>query len=90
MLNIKRGNVGYEARQRDVDLKLSLVQEATDEEVRIELLIRERYTMSQELSLHRKKLMGTVSKTEWNAYCDYVEDCIRRVREGLAELEAEG
>lgn len=89
MLNIKRGNIGYERKQRDTDLKLSLVQEATDEEVRIELLIRERYTMSQELSLHRKKLMGTVPKAEWNTYCDYVEDCIRRVREGLAELEAE-
>lgn len=86
MLNIKRGNIGYERKQRDTDLKLSLVQEATDEEVRIEFLIRDRYSMSQELALHRKKLMGTVPEEEWTTYCDYVEECIERVRKGLEEV----
>lgn len=80
-VEIKKGNIGYEKRQKEQDLKLSLVQEASEREVAIELLIRERYSLSQELGLHRKKSMGYLSEKEWKDYCDYVEECIDRVNE---------
>ena len=80
MLTIRKGKIGFEMKQKDVDAKLSLVTEATEEEVRIEQLIRERYTMSQECGLHRKQLMGVLPSEEWTEYCNYVEECIGKVR----------
>lgn len=58
-----------------------LVKESSDEEVQIELLIREKYSMSQETKLHREKLMGILSDETWNEYCNYIQECIDKVRE---------
>ena len=80
MLIFRKGNIGREKKEKETDLKLSLIEEQTDEEVNIELLIRERYSMSQELALHRKKAMNTVDADEWKEYCDYVEECIEKAR----------
>ena len=79
MLKIKKGNIGFDRHQKETDLKVSLIEEQTQEEVEIELLIRERYSMSQELALHRKAIMG--NSEEWNEYCEYVQSCVKRVRE---------
>lgn len=79
-VTIKKGNIGYDKRQKEQDLKMSLVQEASDKEIEIELLIREKYSMSQELALHRKKAMGTLEKKVWEDYCKYVEECVERIK----------
>lgn len=81
MLTIRKGDKGREAKQKEVDSKLHLVEEASEEDTRIELLIRERYSMSMELALHRKKAMGTVDAAEWDAYCEYVQECVDRIKE---------
>ena len=80
MLVIKKGNIGRERREKEQDLKIGLISEASEEEVRIELLIRERYSMSQETALHRKAIMGTLPDDEWDEYTNYIEECIRRAR----------
>lgn len=82
MIKIRKGNIGYDKRQKELDAKIFLVEEQSEEEVRIENLIREKYSLSQELALHRKKAMGSAhySKAEWDEYCSYVEECIERAR----------
>ena len=80
MVEIRKGNWANEQIQKSKDLKLGLVSEASEEETEIELLIRENYSLSQELALHRKKAMGVVDETEWNTYVVFVQECIDRVR----------
>jgi|GEM_PF-5144199 len=76
-----------ERREREaLGAKTALIAEASEEETRIELLIREKYSMSRETALHRKKLMGILSDEEWDEYTDYVESCIAEVR---SEYDAE-
>ena len=80
MLEIRKGNITREQKQKETDLVLSFVKEQSDEEVRIETLIREKYSLSQELALQRKKCMGTVDESEWDSYCEYVTKCIEEAR----------
>lgn len=80
MIEIIKPNREQEHRNKTTDLKVFLVEEASDEEVNIELAIREKYSMSQELALHRKKLMGAVEPSEWDEYTAYVQACIDKVR----------
>ena len=80
MIVIRKGRWANEQIQKEKDLKLQLVSEASDEETEIELLIREQYSLSQELALHRKKAMNIVDANEWTAYVTYVQECIDRVR----------
>ncbi len=80
MIKILKPNLEQEHRNKVTDLKVFLVEEASDEEVNIELAIREKYSMSQELALHRKKLMGVVEPSEWDEYTAYVQECIDKVR----------
>lgn len=81
MIKIIKPNREQEHRNKVTDLKVFLVEEASEEEVNIELAIREKYSMSQELALHRKKLMGVVEPSEWDEYTAYVQECIDKVRE---------
>lgn len=78
---IKKGNVAMEMQTKKISSISQLVAEASEEDAKINLLIREKYSMSQELALHRKKLLGTADDTEWQEYNDFVEDCIKRARE---------
>lgn len=39
------------------------------------------YSLSQELCLHRKKLLGIVDETEWNDYVSFVNACIAKAKE---------
>ena len=80
MIEIIKPNREQEHRNKVTDLKVFLVEEASDEEVNIELAIREKYSMSQELALHRKKLMGAVDPDEWDEYTAFVQECIDKVR----------
>ena len=80
MIEIIKPNREQEHRNKVTDLKVFLVEEASDEEVNIELAIREKYSMSQELALHRKKLMGAVEPSEWDEYTAFVQECIDKVR----------
>lgn len=80
MIEIRKGSWANEQTQKEKDLKIQLVSEASEEETEIELLIREQYSLSQELALHRKKAMGIVDETEWNDYVAYIQECIDRVR----------
>lgn len=84
MVEIRKGNWANEQIQKSKDLKLGLVSEASEEETEIELLIRENYSLSQELALHRKKAMGIVDEVEWDKYVTYVQECIDRVRNNKA------
>ena len=81
MVEIRKGNWANEQIQKSKDLKLGLVSEASQEETEIELLIRENYSLSQELALHRKKAMGIVDEAEWDTYVTYVQACIDRARD---------
>lgn len=72
------------ASEENTAAQSALIAEASPEEVQIEQLIRQRYSMSQETALHRKQLMGILSGEEWTAYCQYVQTCIDAVREAGA------
>ena len=49
----------------------------------VEYLIRQRYTISQELAIHRQR---TSKKAEFNTYNTYCEDCKAKAKE-LLNLE---
>lgn len=78
---IRKNNVQEEMNNKKNASQSALIAEQTEEEHKINLLIREKYSMSQELELHRKKLNGVLSDEEWEEYNTYIEDCIRQVRE---------
>ena len=80
-MNIKKGNVEQEMQTKKNSSISQLVAEASEEDAKINLLIREKYSMSQELALHRKKLLGTATDEEWQEYNAYVEECIVKARE---------
>ena len=62
-------------------LATQLIKDNGEEDIEIELLIREKYSMSQEICIHRKKLMGILEENEWQEYVSYVEECIKKVQE---------
>lgn len=80
---IKKGNIETEMAIKANSVVTGLLAEKSDEDMRIETLIRREggYSMSEELAIHRKKMMGTLPDKEWDAYCAYVEECIREARE---------
>lgn len=82
--------MSLEFEKKDVDLqmlatraayKAEYVGETTETDRTINGLIREKYSLSQEVCLHRKKMMGTVGDEEWTEYCNFVEDCIKKAEE---------
>ena len=83
MVIIKRGNVNREKAEKERDLKIKLIEDSCDEDVRIELLIRKGYSLSEELALHRKKMAGLCEETEWNEYNAYVQKCIEKARTSI-------
>ena len=78
---IQKNNVQEEMNNKKNASQSALIAEQTEEEHKINLLIREKYSMSQELELHRKKLNGVLPDEEWEEYNTYIKDCIRQVRE---------
>ena len=78
---IRKNNVQEEMNNKKNASQSALIAEQTEEEHKINLLIREKYSMSQELELHRKKLNGVLPDETWEEYNAYVEECIRQVRE---------
>jgi hypothetical protein len=79
-MKIEKGNIPQETKTKEVDFISSLVKEATDEDIKINSLIRERYSMSQEMALHRKKIMGIINDDEWLAYTSFISECIEKAR----------
>jgi len=84
---IQNGNIAEEMTNKKNSSDLVLLQEASEEDIKIEHYIREQYSLSMELALHRKKAMGVVDETEWQNYCDFVQECIAKAREELNPAE---
>lgn len=80
-MKITKGNNSEEAAIKKASFLSSLVDEKTDKEIKVECLIREQYSISQEIMLHRKKLMGVLPEEEWGAYIAFVEECIAKADE---------
>lgn len=59
--------------------RTELTKEATEKEYKIETLIRERYSLSQEIAILRKIHVGKITEEEFKEYSDYVEECIKQV-----------
>ena len=87
MLVIKHPDLENEANVKANASRSQYADEPNEEDAKIVLLIRERYTLSMELALHRKKLVGAVDEDEWNAYQNYVLECIERARASEAVSE---
>ena len=73
-------------KNKKIDKQLSklgsqivLVDETDAREAQIVLKIREQYSLSEELALHRKQMIGALDKKEWDDYVDYVTKCIADV-----------
>ena len=81
---IKKGNVAAEMNTKANSAVTGLLAEKSEEDMRIETLIRERFSMSMETALHRKKLMGILPDAEWNKYCTFIQECIDEVRRNNA------
>lgn len=86
-MKIIKGNVSADMTAKQNSVDSMLIKEATDEDFAIEVLIRERYSMSKETALHRKQLMGTLPEDEWSEYCAFVEECIEKARESRKQQE---
>lgn len=80
-MQIQRGNIGAEMIEKRTSFQASLLADTSEKDTKIEMLIREKYSNSMEIALHRKKLMGVADETEWTSYCAYVQECIDKVRE---------
>ena len=80
-MKIQKGNIGDEMLKKRTSFQASLLADTSEEDIKIEMLIREKYSNSMEIALHRKKLMGVADETEWTSYCAYVQECIDKVRE---------
>ncbi len=78
---IHKHDIQAEMNAKQNSVNSALIVEASELEYLIETLIREKYSMSQETALHRKKLMGTLSDEEWNEYATYIEECIAKAKE---------
>lgn len=78
---IKTNDMSEKMRLDEANLRTDLIKEATDLEITIEFYIREKYSLSQEVAIHRKKLLGELTDEEWNEYNDFVKDCIERAKE---------
>lgn len=64
---------------------VSLYGETDEKNDKIVRLIRERYSLSMELALHRKKMVGVVDEDEWDAYQAFVIECIEKVKDEPTE-----
>ena len=76
MLKIRKTNKKVDQTLSKLGSQVALVDEKDETEARIVTAIRQRYSLSEELALNRKKNMGTVDPAEWQAFVDYVEECI--------------
>lgn len=81
IMQLKKKDIEVEMALKEAQVVSSMVKEKTEEDMKINFLIREKYSMSQELALHRKKLLGTATDDEWAEYNAYVEECIVKARE---------
>lgn len=79
-MKVEKKDISTEQRLAKLMMWAGLVKDSSDEDMEIEILIRQRYSMSQETAIHRKKLMGTIEDEEWQDYVDYVEACKETVR----------
>ena len=71
-----------EVALKNLLLKVGLVEEMSDTDLKIEMLIRRKYSMSMETKIHREKLMGKIDDEEWNEYCTFVQECIDEAKSG--------
>ena len=83
MQNTVKKDKETEVRLAELEVRIGLVEEKNEKDAKIEALIRQEggYSMSQELAIHRKKMMGILPDEEWDRYCAYVQECIGKVRE---------
>lgn len=87
-IKIKRTDISDDIRQKTLAAKII----ALDEEgvhAAVSELIRKKYPISKELSIHRKKLMGIIDNSEWSEYCNYVIDCIAQVEDETSKFEVD-
>ena len=76
MIKVHHTNARVDEQISKLGSQVALIDEKDNREARIVEAIRTRYTLSEELALHRKKEMGTIDPDEWSAYCDFVESVI--------------
>mgnify|MGYP006873202673 CR=1 FL=1 len=80
-LNIKKRDTQLELISR-LDSELEVARETDSKSSRINMMIRKGtqnhkgYSLSEELCLHRKKLLDLVDPEEWNDYVNFVASCI--------------
>lgn len=84
-MKVIKKDISTEQKLAKLMMWAGLVKDSSDEDMAIELLVRQRYSMSQETALHRKKLMGVVAEDEWNEYVAYIEECKESVRNGMSK-----
>ena len=79
---ITHHDMDAEANTKKAASGAMLCDEPNAENDKIVRLIREAgYSLSMELALHRKKLIGAVDEDEWNAYQTCVLECIAKAKE---------
>ena len=78
---IHKHDVHAEMNEKQNSVNSALIVEANEEDYLINTLIREKYSMSQETALHRKRLMGTLPEEEWDEYTTFIEECVAKSRE---------
>lgn len=65
-----------------IDTNVELVKDASDKDTNIEYNIRkgtqnhDGISLSQEIGILRKKILGTLSDEDWNDYTSFIQECI--------------
>lgn len=90
MLLIKKRDRNSESISK-LESQVELTKEANSKDIKIEFYIRnglddhEGISMSKEIGILRKKLMGILPDEEWNDYTTFIEKCISKVSEEISE-----
>lgn len=78
---VKKGNVERDMNEKNVAVISGLLRDSSERDMKIETLLREQYSLSQELAIHRKKMSGEIEEEEWENYVSYVKECIAKAKE---------
>ncbi len=86
ILRNKLNRFGFNAQEIDaIDSLISLgedmklLNDRVDDDRKIEQLIREKISLSKELSILRKQAMGVLPIEEWDDYCTFIQECIDKI-----------
>lgn len=92
LYNIKGHVIGWDRNAEDLSEMEKFEGEVAENSIDVNKIIRnkiaEKYSIEDELKLHRMKLEGTIDDKVWNEYVSYVNDLITKGEDAKTSLDA--